>query len=189
MTHCCWKCFRRLAFKMDCAAVTPSLARQLSPSQIVAGIQGACVSAVHAMRRYVMGHIKSGQSHQNRLIDKLDLKNALNTVYSDHFQTECSERAPTIAKLAQLANSSTSLASGHPIIAATGIQQGDSLGSVLFAMAVDEVASSQLSEINIWYLKDGTLSGAAVSVFAGVRKCFTELKKKGLEVNPSKSST
>ena len=38
----------------------------------------------------------------------------------------------------------------------------------------------------IWYLDDSTLVGLAESVFADVRKCVTELKKIGLEVNPSK---
>ena len=53
-------------------------------------------------------------------------------------------------------------------------------------MAVDDVASSLSSEINIWYFDDATLGGPAESVFADVRKCVTELKKIGLEVNPSK---
>ena len=53
-------------------------------------------------------------------------------------------------------------------------------------MAVDEVAPSLSSEINIWCLDDATLGGAAESVFADVRKCVTDLKKIGLEVSPSK---
>ena len=53
-------------------------------------------------------------------------------------------------------------------------------------MAVDAVASSLSSEINIWYLADATLGGPAESVFADVCKCVTELKKIYLEFNPSK---
>ena len=64
----------RLASTVSCAAVTPSLARQLSPMQIGVGSQGACEAAVHAIRRYVIYHTESGQSHQNRLIAKLDFK-------------------------------------------------------------------------------------------------------------------
>ena len=44
--------FRRLASNVDCAAITPSLARQLSLTQIGVGIQSACETAVHALRRY-----------------------------------------------------------------------------------------------------------------------------------------
>ena len=53
-------------------------------------------------------------------------------------------------------------------------------------MAVDEVASSLSSKINIWHLDDATLGGQAESVFAIVRKCATEWKKIGLQINPSK---
>ena len=102
--------FRRLASKVGCAAVTPSLARQLSPSQIGVGIQGACEAAVHAIRRYVIDHTESGQSHQNRLIVKLDLKNAFNTVRRDHLLIVCCERIPPIARLAHVAYSSPPIA-------------------------------------------------------------------------------
>ena len=53
-------------------------------------------------------------------------------------------------------------------------------------MAVDEVAPSLSSEINLWYLDDATLGGPAESVFADVRKCVTEFKTIGLEVSRSK---
>ena len=51
-------------------------------------------------------------------------------------------------------------------------------------MAVDEVASSLSFEINICYL-DAKIGSLAMSAFAGVHECITELKQIGLEVNPS----
>ena len=116
--------------------------------------------------QYVMDLIESGQSRQNRLIAKLDLKNTCSTVCQDLLRV-CSEGTSLIARLAYLAYSppSTVLASSHPICSTTGIQQGDPLGPVLFAMAVDEVASSLSAKINIWYLGDATLGGPAESVF------------------------
>ena len=115
--------FRHLASKVGYATVTPSLARQLSPTQIGVGIQGACEAAVPSIHRYVIDHIASGQSHQNRLIDKFDLKNALSTVRRDHLLRVCSQRALPIARLAHLSYSSPStvLTSGHQICSATGI--------------------------------------------------------------------
>ena len=53
-------------------------------------------------------------------------------------------------------------------------------------MNLFQVASSLLSEINIWYLDVATLGGPIGSAFADIRKCVTELKKIGLEVNQSK---
>ena len=111
-----------------------------------------------------------------------------NTVRRDHLQRVCSELANPITRLAHLAYSSPStvLASGRPICAATGNQQGDPLGPVLFAMTIDEVASSLSSEINIWYLDVATIGCPAESSFSDLRKCITELKKIDLLVNPSK---
>ena len=53
-------------------------------------------------------------------------------------------------------------------------------------MAVNKVASSLSSKINIWYLDETTLGSPAESVFADIRKCVTELKKMGLKDNPAK---
>ena len=132
--------------------------------------------------------MSSDQSRQSRLIVKLDVKNAFNTVRRHHLLRVSYESTLPIAGLAHLAYSypSTVLASDHPICSAAGIQQCDPLGPVLFAMTVDEVASSLSTEINIWYLNDATLGGPAKSVFADVRKCVTQFKKIDLEVNPSK---
>ena len=55
--------FRHSASKDGCAAVTSLLARQRSLTQIGVGIQSACEAAVHAIRRYAIDHIASGQSH------------------------------------------------------------------------------------------------------------------------------
>ena len=108
--------------------------------------------------QYVIGHTESGLLNQNRLIVILDLKNALNSNRRDHLPRVCSKSAPSMARLAHLAQSSPStvLSSDQPICSATGIQQGDHLGPVLFVMAVDEVASSQSSKINIWNIDDAT---------------------------------
>ena len=69
---------------LPCTPVTPSLTQKLSTAQIGVNIHGACEAAVDSIRQYVMGHIESGQSHQNRLIAKFDLKNIFNTVHRDH---------------------------------------------------------------------------------------------------------
>ena len=49
------------------AAVKPSLARQLSHTEICVGIHGACEADAHAIRRYVMDNIELDQSHQDMM--------------------------------------------------------------------------------------------------------------------------
>ena len=73
------------------------------------------------------------------------------------------------------------------ILSETGVQQGDPLGPVLFALAVDEIARSVRSPINIWYLDDATIGGPAESVCEDLCRIIPMLSDIGLEVNPTKS--
>ena len=69
----------------------------------------------------------------------------------------------------------------------TGVQQGDPIGPLLFALVVDQIASEVVSEQNVWYLNDATISGSPESVLSDVQKCITGFKRIGLEVNPKKT--
>ena len=73
------------------------------------------------------------------------------------------------------------------ILSETGIQQGDPLGPVLFALAVDEIARSVRSPINIWYLDDATTGGPVKSGCEDLHRIIPMLSDIRLEVNPTKS--
>ncbi|CAE1162214.1 unnamed protein product [Acanthosepion pharaonis] len=77
--------------------------------------------------------------------------------------------------------------SDNIISSATGIQQGEPLGPLLFAMAIDGVARSIASPSNIWYLDDATLGGSIEAVAADPRRVIPALSLLGLEINSSKS--
>ncbi|CAE1272225.1 unnamed protein product [Acanthosepion pharaonis] len=79
------------------------------------------------------------------------------------------------------------IASDNIISSATGIQQGDPLGPLIFAMAVDGVARSIASPFNIWYLDDATLGRSIEAVAADLRRVIPVLSLLGLEINSSKS--
>ena len=99
------------------------------------------------------------------------MMNAFNSVRRDHVLQTCLDRTPEIAKLAFLAYSKPSsvIASGHSITSSTGIQQGDPIGPLLFALAVDQIANGIDSELNVWYLDDATIGGSPESVLSDVR--------------------
>ena len=65
-----------------------------------------------------------------------------NTVRRDHLLEVCSSRAPSILRLALTAYATSShlVIGNERTLSETGVQQGDPLVPVLFALAVDEIA-------------------------------------------------
>ena len=99
------------------------------------------------------------------------------------------DRTPEIANLSFLAYSKPSsvIASGHSMTSSIGVLQGYLIGPLLFALAVDQIASGVDSEQNVWYLDDATIGGSPESVLSDVQRCITGLKRIGLIVNPKKT--
>ena len=107
------------------------------------------------MRKFITNKI---DSHDPKIIVKLDMINAFNSVRRDHVIQTCLDRKPEIAKLPFLAYSKPTsvIASGHSITSSTVVQQGDTISPLLFALAVDKIASGVESELNVWCLDDAT---------------------------------
>ena len=72
----------------------------------------------------------------------------------------CIRRDHSVVLLNKLAYSNPNivLANGPPIESATGIQDGNPLGQLLFALAIDDTDRSVKSKLNVWYLDNATLS-------------------------------
>ena len=145
--------------------------------------------------------------------------NAFNLVRRDHVLQTCLDRTPEITKLSFIAYSKSSLviASGHSITSSTGVQQGDPIGPLLFALAVDQIASGVESDLNVWYhddtttaaktsklsllvkhhifaideeskqQHDTTIGGSPESFLSYVQRCITGFMWIGLKVNPKKT--
>lgn len=161
------------------------IGHELRPVQLGVGIRGGCEAAVHATRSF----FENTSPVSSSILLKLDMKNAFNSIRRDHALEVCHQRTPPIFKLAHLSYSHPSLliASDNIISSATGIQQGDPLGPLLFAMAIDGVARSIASPFNIWYLDDATLGGSVETVAADLQRVIPALSLLGLEINSSKS--
>ena len=115
--------------------------------------------------------------------------NAFNSVRRDHVLQTCLDRTPKIAKLSSLAYSKPSsvIASGHSITSSTGVQQGEQISPLLFALAVDYIASGVESELNVWYLDDATIGGSPESVLSDMQRCITGFMRIGHIVCPKKT--
>ena len=116
--------------------VMTELRRKPPPVQLC--VSGGCKAAAHAVSTFVQSPVVP----ENKVLIKLDMKNAFNTVKRDHFLEVCSSRALSILRLALTAFVTRShlVIRNETILSETGVIQGDPLGSVLFALAVDEIA-------------------------------------------------
>ena len=132
--------FRRLAAKAGCYAVSRAVSRGLLPIKLGVSVKGGAEAAVHTVRKFITNNI---DSNDHKIIVKLDMMNAFNSVRRNHVLQTGLDRTPEIAKLSSLAygKPSSVIASGHSITSSTGVKQGNPTGPLLFALAVDQIAS------------------------------------------------
>ena len=164
--------FRRLVAKVECYAVSRAVSHELLPIQLGVTVKGGAEAAVHAVRTFITNNI---DSNDHKIIVKLDMMNAFNSVRRDHVLQTCLDHTPKIAKLFFLAYSKPSsvIASGHSMTSSIGVQQGDPIGSHLFALAVDQITSGVESELHVWYLDDAKFGSSSESVLSDVQRCIT----------------
>ena len=67
-----------------------------------------------------------------------------------------------------------------------GVQQGDPLGPFLFSLGIMDIIKSMNTELNCWYLDDGTIAGDVNTVLDCFKKIINAKNTHGLEINPSK---
>ena len=108
-------------------------------------------------------HIKLSNASESkpRILLKTDFRNAFNTLRRDKLLTEIREQCPYLYKFIWQAYSapSTLFFGRYTLDSATGVQQGDPLGPALFSLAIQSLVTTMSSEVNIWYLDDGTIGG------------------------------
>ena len=74
----------------------------------------------------------------------------------------------------------------HIIDSEENVQQGDPMGSFLLSLAIRDIIKSLKSELNTWYLNNGTIVGNTHIVRDGYKKIISAVNSHSLEVNPSK---
>ena len=72
------------------------------------------------------------------------------------------------------------------ILSATGVQQGDPLGSLLFCLTIQPILDRLNSDLIIGYLDDVTLGGDVQTVNDDLTVITTEGAQSGLQLNKSK---
>ena len=175
--------YRRLASRMAAHHLASVVGPELRPVQMGVGTPLGCEAAVHATREFLTANTSASAT-----VVKVDIRNAFNTVRRDVLLKSVRDRCPEIYPLAfQAYRTPSPLHFGeHVILSSCGVQQGDPLGPVFFALVVDGCASSLKAPLNVWYLDDATIAGPAETVAKDLKTLCSELPKLGLELNRSK---
>eukprot|EP00435_Cladocopium_sp_Y103_P050554 s2413_g15.t1 len=164
-----------------------------STSEKLAGLAGVMLSwfnlqaAVHCVRAWCERHAGA----TNKVLVKLDFQNAFNTVSRQEVLSATCTYFPTLARWVKWCyGSCTTLQFGGAALqSAAGVQQGDPLGPLLFAAALQPVAAELRDgplDLSLFYLDDGVVAGDVAAVGAAIAHVQQRAAAIGLSLNLSK---
>ncbi|KAF2878652.1 hypothetical protein ILUMI_27520 [Ignelater luminosus] len=151
------------------------------PHQVGFATQHRCEAAIHAVRTFA-----NAPKNVGKVLLKIDYKNAFNSVERDIMLQEVSKKTPSLFPfLWQCYSSSTDLLFGNQVIPSL-VQQGDPAGPMTFSLAIQPIIDELKSELNVFYLDDGTLSDDPEVVLSDFMNLINRSQELGLQVNPMK---
>ena len=158
---------RRLTSKCVARAVQSEAVDILSPLQVGVGIPAGCEAIVHSLASLLNN---SSILPESRCVLLVDFSNAFNSIDRGHMFEEARSRIPSISSWLECCYSSQPLLfiGEHTILSCCGVQQGDLLGPLGFALALHPIVERIKREVpglllNSWYLDDGILCGSITS--------------------------
>ena len=172
---------RRLAAKITMFANKNFSATHFIPHQL--GAPKVAETCVHAVRSYLLS-----QSSKGKVLNKIDFKNAFNTVRGDVILNLVKTKIPSMYNfIHQCYDINTNLIFGDEVLnSREGFQQGDPLGPFLFSLGIQDIVNDLRSELNVFYLDNGTLEGDVETVVGDLLKIKSALHTHRLELNPTK---
>ncbi len=174
---------RRLTSKCLTHHVRPTIQSLLTPLQLGIGVRNGCEAIIHASSQ-LMSTTPDTQ-HWTLL---LDFSNAFNnfdrqTMFSE-FRNHLSAWVESCYSLLHFGKDT--------ILSCRGVQQGDPLGPLGFALTLQPIAVRIRTEVpslslNAWYLDDGTLIGPPKALLSALKIVEEDGPTVGLHLNRSKS--
>ena len=124
----------------------------------------------------------------SHVLVKLDFTNAFNSVRRDVVREAVAANVPGLLGYSDTAyGETTHLTFGEFVVdSAEGVQQGYTLGSLLFCLAINRLLLNIKSELVSGYLDDIGIGGEVSGVIADIRRIDREASACGLVLNHSK---
>ncbi|XP_021957065.1 uncharacterized protein LOC110853130 [Folsomia candida] len=175
--------WRRLAAKVILAKITPQLIDHFSPHQLGVGIKGGAETGAHAARVYY-----NYPHHTPKAFLKIDFRNAFNEVRRDTLLHTVRDNFPSIFPFVSqcYANPSSLFFGTTSLPSLLGCHQGDPLGPSLFSLVIHPIIKTLDTELNAWYLDDGTIADTPETVLAALEKVSRMGEEVGLYLNHNK---
>ena len=145
---------------MNCATL-------FHPHQLGVALPRGAEIGVHTLRQYI-----TSKHETDKVILKIDYKNAFNSIRRDKVLEKVKQYVPSIYPMVWQAYSKPSklFFNDEVLFSQEGVQQGDPLGPFLFSLGIMDLMKACSSEVNLWYLDDGTLGGNPETVQADLAR-------------------
>ena len=183
---------RRLVSKCVSLSVIAEASRGLSPLQVGVGIPFSCEAIIHSVNSLL---IDSSLPPDRKWVLQVDFSNAFNSVDRASMFNEVRSRVPSMAAWIESCYSSQPhlYLGDQSINSCSGVQQGDPLGPLCFALALHPIVERIAEEVpglvvNVWYLDDGTLCGSSDDLLKALNIIEEDGPARGLCLDQSKSS-
>ena len=179
---------RRLTGKCLSAQVRAAAREHFFPAQVGVAVPAGAEAAVHMARAWF--ERCSGSSAKRALL-KIDFENAFNTIDRQAVLSSAATSFPTLARWVHWCYGQPSdLHFGKSVLrSSSGVQQGDPLGPLLFAAALQPLAAELQRgglDLAFFYLDDGVVAGDVAAVAAALAHVQQRGSDFGLSLNLDK---
>ena len=182
--------WRRLTSKLALSSVITRAINLLEPQQLGVGVPNGVERIVHEVQEWYDGN----KDNEDKVLTQVDFRNAFNTLFRYPIFTQIARTFPEILRYIQYCYAKRSrLYFGKSFIwSCSGVQQGDPLGPLLFALTllpvIQKIEEECVLDVNKWYLDDGCLAGQKQEVQKALSILERECAKIGLFLNKSKTT-
>ena len=181
----------RLTSKCILLSVSLEAVRVLSPLQVGVGVLVGCEAIVHSVNT-TLGD--DTIPLRFKWVLQIDFCNAFNSIDRHCMFEEVRARIPSMAAWTECCYGSQPILhlGKRTIKSCCGVQQGDPLGPLCFALALHPIVEKIAEEVpglqmNAWYLDDGTLCGSSEDLLKALRIIEEDGPARGLQLNRVKS--